>query len=174
MVYLDQKVIVIRTPKQRIANNPVQVAQFGTTIPWETIHSLKVAGTLDSQRKLISNEEIRVNRKTNLKDKLKVNSGLLGLAAGFLIGSAVQDRMAPADPANLTGNHGRARFAFWTILLGGGAAGVGLGHEVGGRLDIQKAIKRIEHDRALSRVKQDSVNITRQSGPLGTPLSVTH
>ena len=172
--YLDKKLIVIRTSKQKIANNPVKVTQFGTSIHWETIHSLKVSGTLDSQRKLISNEEMRVHRKTNLKDKLKVNSGLLGLAAGFLIGSAVQDRMAPADPANLTGNHRRARFAFWTVLLGGTAAGVGIGHEVGSILDSQKAINRIERSRAQLRAQQDSTSRNTQKGPLGRPLTATH
>ncbi len=171
VVYLDQKVVVIRTPRQRITDNPVRASRFGTTIPWETIHSLKVAGTLDSRRKLISNEEIRINRKTNLREKLMVNAGLLGLATSFLIGAAIQEHMAPADPNNLTGNHGRARFTFWSVMLGGTAASVVAGRQIGSYLDDRRAIGWIERSRALLRAQRDSLNLTNEATPYGTPLA---
>lgn len=172
IVYLDNDVIVLRTPKQTISNNPVKEAKFGVSMRWDTIKAVKVAGTLDSQRKLISNEEIRVNRRTNLRQKLMANVGVLGLAASFLIGSAIQDRMAPADPANLTGNHGKARFTFWATTLLGTAASVGVGYKVGSMLDDRRAIDRIERARAeLRRKAMETASRANTESVYGTPVS---
>jgi len=171
ITYLDDRVVILRTPKQTVTNSPVKVAKFGTSIPWETIKSIKVAGTLDSQRKLISNEEIRVNRRTNLRRKLMANVGLLGLATSFLVGSAIQEQIAPADPQNLTGNHGKARFSFWSTVLAGTAASVAGGYKLGQFLDNQKAVERIERFRAEARMnEQNKTKEVTERRVSGTPL----
>ena len=172
VVYLDAKVVVLRTPRQTITNSPVKSAKFGTSIPWETVKSIRVAGTLDSQNKLISNEEIRINRRTNLRQKMMANMGLLGLATSFLIGSAIQESMAPADPANLTGNHGRARFSFWTTVLAGTAASIGAGYRMGKLLDNKYSVNRIERARADLRRKQvETASIPEHEGVYGRPIA---
>lgn len=153
VLYLDSNVLILRTPRQTITEKPVKTARFGQSIPWETIGTLRVAGTLDSQKKLISNEEIRINRRTNLRQKLMANVGLLGLATSFLIGASIQEHIAPADPDNLVGNHGHARFSFWSTVLLGTAASVGIGYKVGDILDNRQAIDRIERFRVEARQK---------------------
>ena len=176
IVYLDNKVLVIRTPRQTLSDKPVKSVKFGTSIPWETIAKVRVAGTLDSQRKLISNEEIRINRRTNLRRKLAANVGLLGLATSFLIGSAIQESIAPADPANHTGNHGRARFAFWSTVLAGTAASAYVGYRLGWFIDTQGAIERIERSRATSSaVELKTASFKRQEQEVfGSPITSTN
>ena len=163
VVYVDRAAVVIRTPRQTITKNPVISARYGTTIPWEKVRSIRVAGTLDSRGKLISNEEIRINRRTNLYRKLPINIGLLGLAASFLIAAHVQDNISPTSADAPLGRHSRGRMAFWTIWVGGTLGSVFLGHQVGAHLDRRRAIDRIERDRkALIESKIDSMLLRQE------------
>jgi hypothetical protein len=122
ILYLDRATVVIRTPKQIKAKSPVEVARFGSTIPWNEVALVKVAGTLDNQRKLISNEEIRINRRTNRKRNLGVNMGLLGLGLSFLAGTYLQDRISPPITNVTNFRHQQGRTAFWSILISGSLA----------------------------------------------------
>ncbi len=171
VTYVDQAVIVVRTPKQTIQRHPVQSARFGTSIPWETVHRVRVAGTLDKDGALVSNEEIRVNRKSQLNQKMMLNIGLLGAAASFLIGAAVQDNIAPADPNNLVGNHGKARLSFWSILLAGSAASLYGGYKAGDQMDQSRAVDRIERFRARLREEADSLTANSVISPLPSPAT---
>ena len=155
VVYLDRNVVVIRTPKQIIVENPVQTSKFGTTIPWETVKVVKVAGILDSQKKLISNEEIRINKRTNKRKIMGINMGLLGATISFLAGVRIQDQVSPASTDLTTDNHGRARIAFWTTFVGGTIASVLGGYKMGDQIDRHNSVARIERLRAnLRRVCQ--------------------
>lgn len=165
VTYVDQSLVVIVTPKQVIQRHPVESARFGTSIPWETVHTIRVAGTLDSDGRLISNEEIRVNRKSNLRQKMLINVGLMGLAAGFLAGARIQESIAPADPTNLKGSHGKGRLAFWTTVLGTSGLGLAGGYKLGSYMDRGRAIDRIERFRARLKAHSDSLtaNSTQKS-----------
>ena len=149
IVYLDRASVVIRTPKQIKTQRPVEMAQFGTTVPWSEVVGIKVAGTLDSQRTLISSEEIRVNQRTNHRRNFAVNIGLLGLGASFLTGVYIQDRISPAT--SLTAPHNQGRLAFWAAFAGGSLASAFLGYKIGDYRDRHIAITRIERQRTLLR-----------------------
>jgi hypothetical protein len=149
VTYADPSIVVIQTPRQITRKHPVKEAQFGSTIPWSEVEAVKVAGTLDSQRRLISNEEIRVNHRTNHRRNLAVNVGLVGLVGSFLLATALQDAIWPLPPES--GNPDLGRFAFWSAFaLGTGAAAYG-GYQAGSLVDRKIAIARIERQRSLSR-----------------------
>ena len=151
VVYVDRSAVVIRTPRQTISDHPVKKARFGTTIPWQEVRTVKVAGTLDSQRKLISNEEIRVNRRTNIARKWLVNIGLLSIATSFSIAVRVQDDVSPASTDLTRHSQGKARLAFWSTWIGGSLTGAILGYRLGSHLDRKRSIRRIERQRADMR-----------------------
>ena len=168
--YVDATVIVIRTPEQRVAENPVKEAQLGTTVAWLEVETVKVAGTLDSTHRLISNEEIRINHRSNHKRNFAVNVGLLGTAAAFLIASGFQDRVSsPFDPKQ---DHVRGRTTFWVTWLTGSMAAATGGYYFGRHLDRGKAIQRIERLRAgLRRSYQDSMQAGRAQSIYGSPIN---
>ncbi len=169
VTYVDGSVMVVRTPKQTVSETPVKETRFGTTITWPEVTAIKVAGTLDSTSRLISNEEIRINHRTNHRRNFTVNLGLLGSAAAFLIASSLQDQVAsPFDPSK---DHARGRATFWTTwLLGSTAAATG-GYYLGRQIDRSKAIQRIERLRAqLRRSTQDSMRASYSKSVFGTPL----
>ena len=151
VVYVDRNAVVIRTPRQTLEEHPVKASKFGTTIPWKDVRWIKIAGTLDSQGKLISNEEIRVNRRTKKNRNLLINVGLLGVAASFATAVYVQDRISPASADLSRHNHGKARIAFWSTWVGGAVASAVLGYRLGDHLDRRRAIARIERLRAELR-----------------------
>jgi hypothetical protein len=147
VIHVDRMSIVVRTPKQTITENPVKAARFATTIRWADVRTVKVAGTLDSQGKFVSSEEIRVNRRSNYRRNLAINFGLLGLAGSFLVASAIQNAVSPSNTDTSTGNHGLGRFAFWATW-GLGTAGSGLaGYQLGHHMDRNRALGRIERQR---------------------------
>jgi hypothetical protein len=154
IVYIDNSVIVIKTPKQVIVEKPVKTSKFGTTIPWESVKQVKVAGTLDGNKKLISNEEIRINRRTNSRRNMGINIGLLGMAVSFLAGVRIQDSVSPASIDPTIDSHGRARIAFWTTFIGGTVASILTGYKIGERMDRQRSIDRIERFRVNLRKAQ--------------------
>lgn len=95
VIYVDRKVVVLRTPKQTISENPVKTARFATTIPWSEVTKVRVAGVLDRKGRLISNEEIRIKRRTKDWRNYAINIGLLGLVGSFVLGVAIQDAVSP-------------------------------------------------------------------------------
>lgn len=169
VVYVDRSVVVIRTPRQTRLEHPVKSARFGTTIKWEDVRRVKVAGTLDSKGKLVSNEEIRINRRTNHRLKMVANLGLLGSALSFLGGVQIQDSISPASTDLSTHRHGRARFAFWSTWVGGSLASALAGYLWGKQMDRQRAIGRIERQReSLLKAQLDSIR--QQIHLPGNPL----
>ena len=152
VVYVDKSVAVIRTPAQTSEDNPVKSVKLGTTIRWEEVKTVKVAGTLDSQGKLISNEEIRVSRRTNSRLKMVFNVGLLGSFVSFLAATAIQDAVSPASTDPSKDSHGKARFWFWTTWGAGTAASAYLGQQYGRYIDWRRSVDRIERRRASARL----------------------
>lgn len=151
VVYADRSVVVIRTPEQVERQKPVKSVKFGETIRWEDVRAVRVAGTLDSQGKLISNEEIRVNRRTNHRRNMVINLGLLGSAVSFLAATAIQDGISPASADVTQDDHGRGRLWFWTTWAAGTAASALLGRQYGHYLDWRASVARIERQRAVLR-----------------------
>ena len=149
--YTDRSVLVIRTPKQIKTEHPVKSAKFGTTIRWDEVKTVKIAGTLDSRGKLISNEEIRVNRRTNSRRKMALNVGLLGSLASFLIATRVQDGVSPASTDASNDNHGVGRFWFWTTWVAGTAGSTYGGRLLGTHMDWRRSVDRIERQRLALR-----------------------
>ena len=168
-VYLDQASIVIRTPKQTKAQSPVEVAKFGTTVPWKDVVHVKVSGTLDHQGKLISNEEIRVNHRSHHRRNMLINVGLLGTTLSFLGAALVQDRVSPTNLTGSSPSHTKGRLAFWSTFILGSAASAFLGFEAGQHMDRQVAITRIERFREqlrqIAKASQDSLQQTQESVP---------
>jgi hypothetical protein len=152
VVYVDKVVTVIRTPEQVSTEKPVKSVRFGTTIRWDEVKTVKVAGTLDSQGQLISNEEVRVNRRTNSGLKMVFNVGLLGSFVSFLAATAIQDAISPASTDLTDDNHDTARFWFWTSWGIGTAASAYLGHQYGQYVDWRRSVDRIERQRAAARL----------------------
>jgi hypothetical protein len=163
VTYLDLGSVVIRTPKQTKTKRPVEVAKFGITVPWKDVVGVKVSGTLDSQGKLISNEEIRVNRRTNHSRNMLTNIGLLGLSLSFLGAAYVQDKVTPTSLTGVNSGHIKGRIAFWSTFSLGAAGSAALGLKMGQRMDRGVAITRIERFREqlrkLAEAKQDSVRL---------------
>ena len=156
--YTDKSIVVIRTPRQTVSVHPVKSARFGTTIPWEEVRQVKVVGTLDAEGKLISGEEIRVNRRTNLRRNTLINIGLLSLATSFLIATKIQDHVSPPSANPPSKDHGKGRFAFWAAWVTGSASGSFLGYKLGDYLDQRHAIDRINRERtALRKALADSL-----------------
>ena len=175
-VYLDQGSIVLRTPKQTKTQRPVEVARFGTTIPWQDVVTVKVSGTLDSQKKLISNEEIRINHRSHHRRNMLTNMGILGTTISFLGATFVQDRVAPISLTGSNTGHTKGRIAFWSTFILGSATSVMLGYKTGQYLDRQVAITRIERFRAqlrqIAEASQDSLQNkppTPPPNPVGPP-----
>lgn len=174
-IYLDQSSIVIRTPKQTKAKSPVEVARFGTTIPWKDVFQVKVSGTLDHKNKLISNEEIRVNHRSNHRRNMLTNIGLLGVSLSFLGGALIQDQIAPTNLTGSSSGHTKGRIAFWSTFILGSAATAFLGYKVGQQMDRQVAITRIERSRLqfqeqlrkIAEASQDSI-LKKQNTPPST------
>ncbi|MCZ6636524.1 MAG: hypothetical protein O7G87_24265 [bacterium] len=158
IVYLDRAVVVIRTPTQISKKSPVKTEKFGTTILWKDVVQVKAAGTLDSQRKFISSEEIRVNARTRHKRNYLMNVGLLGLGLSFLTATWVQDRISPSNTDLSVHRPTLAQFAFWTTLAGGTAGMALLGYGGGAFLDRRLAMERIERRRAKNRQTQAQVD----------------
>ena len=113
---------------------------------------------MDSQRKFISSEEIRVNARTKHKRNYLINVGLLGLGLSFLAATWTQDRISPANTDLSIHHPTSARFAFWTILAGGTTGLALLGYSGGAFLDRRLAIERIERQRANNRQTQAQVD----------------
>ena len=156
--YVDRAIVVIRTPRQTIAKSPVTKTKFATTIRWEDVRSIKIAGTLDSQGRFVSNEEIRVNRRTNRFRKLALNIGLLGATASFLTAVQFQDSVSPPSTDPSFDRHTQARWAFWSTWIGGTLASAFLGYRLGTHLDRKGALTRIERQREQFRkAMRDSV-----------------
>ncbi len=168
VVYVDRSIVVIRTPKQTDVKHPVESARFGTTVRWDEVETVKVAGTLDSRGALISNEEIRVNRRTSQNRKLFVNIGLLGMTASFLAAVKFQDSISPASTDASFDSHGKGRAAFWSTFIGGTLASALVGYALGVRMDRKVAIQRIERQRAATvNAKLDSLREAIQLLPSG-------
>jgi len=175
-VYLDQASIVIRTPKQTKTQRPVEVARFGTTIPWTDVATVKVSGTLDSQKKLISNEEIRINHRSNHRRHMLTNIGLLGTTISFLGAAFIQDQIAPISLTGTNSGHAKGRVAFWSTFILGSTTSAILGYKTGQYLDRQVAITRIERFRAqlrqIAEASQDSsknLQTHPPANPVGPP-----
>jgi hypothetical protein len=171
IVYVDRASVVIRTPKQKNSERPVEVAQFGTTIPWAEVVRVRVTGTLDSQQKLISNEEIRINVRTNNRRNYAINVGLLGMGISFLGGAYIQDRLSPLSSPTRS-DHQKGRAVFWTTLIGGSVASLFLGYKFGQHYDHQLAIDRIDRLREKVRLATAvSDSLQRPTGvfPSATP-----
>jgi hypothetical protein len=168
-VYLDQASIVIRTPKQTKARSPVEVARFGTTVPWKDVVHVKVTGTLDRQGKLISNEEIRVNHRSNHRRHMLTNIGLLGVSISFLGAALMQGQVSPTNLTGPSTGHTKGRIAFWSTFILGSAASTFLGYKVGQNLDRQVAITRIERFREqlqkIAEAAQDTLQQNQTSIP---------
>lgn len=172
-VYLDQASIVIRTPKQTKTQSPVEVARFGTTISWKDVVNVKVSGTLDSQKKLISNEEIRINHRSNHRRNMLTNIGLLGTTISFLGASFLQDKVAPISLTGSNSGHTKGRIAFWSTFVLGSTASLLFGYKTGQYLDRQVAITRIERFRAqLRQVAEASQDSTKNVQPPPPPNPV--
>lgn len=175
ITYVDQVSIVIRTPKQTKSQSPVEVAQFGTTIPWSEVNRVKVSGTLDSQGKLISNEEIRVNYRSNYRRNMVTNIGLVGVTLSFLGAAIAQDQVSPTNFGGNNESHLKGRIVFWSSFILGSVASLALGYETGSYLDRQVAITRIERFRhqlrEATKVAQDSLNQNQSTFPIEHPLS---
>jgi len=154
VTYVDRAIVVLRTPRQTISDNPVKKAKYASTILWSDVHYIKVAGTLDSEGQFISNEEIRVNRRTSQYRKLPVNIGLLGTVAGFLAGIQFQDSISPPSTDPTFSRHSKARMAFWATWIGGTLASILIGYRLGVHMDRRVAIARIEHQRRKFRTAQ--------------------
>ena len=147
IAYIDRGSVVIRTPKQKTSESPVQMARFGTTIPWSEVVRVQVSGTLDIQNKLISNEEIRVNRRTNNRRNLGINVGLLGASFSFLTGAYLQDKISPATTNISNYRHSQGRTVFWSTFLLGTLGSLALGYKWGDLQDRKISIARIERQR---------------------------
>ena len=147
IVYLDRGSVVIRTPKQKKAQRPVEVARFGSTVPWSEVVRVRVSGTLDNQNKLISNEEIRVNRRTNHRRNLGVNVGLLGSGLSFLLATYLQNKVSPATTDLSSNRHSLGRTAFWSTFILGSLGSLTAGYKAGTHWDSQVSIARIERQR---------------------------
>lgn len=168
VVFLDRSVIVVRTPKQVITEKPVVEARFATTIRWDDVRKITVAGVLDSEGQLISNEEIRVNLRTNDRRNYAVNIGMLGSAVSFLGAAAIQGAISPADTDLSSDSHGAGRVGFWSAWAAGTALSGYLGWRLGDRQDRRRSIARIERDRqqqlAASRLDSLQTEAQRRSG----------
>ena len=154
VTYVDRAIVVLRTPRQTISDNPVKKAKYASTILWSDVNYIKVAGTLDSEGQFISNEEIRVNRRTSLYRKLPVNIGLLGTVVSFLAGLQFQDSISPPSTDPAFSRHNRARMAFWATWIGGSMASLLIGYRLGVHMDRKVTIARIEHKRREFRNAQ--------------------
>ena len=174
IVYLDRGSVVIRTPKQTKAKSPVEVAIFGTTVPWSEVVRVKVSGTLDSQRKLISNEEIRINRRTNHRRNFGINTGLLGTGLSFLAGAYIQDKISPPTIDVTNFRHEQGRAVFWSTFITGTVASALLGYKWGDHLDRNVAIARIERQRQTARealkASRDTLNNAKNLNTGSSPL----
>jgi hypothetical protein len=172
-IYLDQVTIVIRTPKQTKTQRPVEVARFGTTIPWSEVVNVKVSGTLDSQKKLISNEEIRINHRSNHRRHMLTNIGLLGTTISFLGATFMQDQIAPIKLTGNNSGHTKGRIAFWSTFVLGSTASAILGYKTGQYLDRQVAITRIERFRQqLRQIAEASQDSLKNNPTLSPPPSI--
>ncbi len=151
IVYLDRASVVIRTPKQVISENPVRSVRFGTSIPWNEIRKIQVTGVLDSRKKLISNEEIRIKRRTNYRRNYAINFGLLGVATSFLFATRIQANISPTTADLSKHSPGKARLGFWSTWITGTVATAISAYMAGKKLDRMNTIHRIERERALER-----------------------
>ena len=172
VTYVDNAVIVVRTPRQTMMVSPVKMGRFGTTIQWVKVRQVKVAGTLDSQGRLISNEEIRVNHRSKNQRIFTINIGLLGTAASFLAGVRVQDSISPASTDLPTHRHNAGRVGFWMIWIGGSLASLASGYLLGDYLDRRKAIERIEINRlTIFKARLDAIRLKMRTPPDTTAIS---
>lgn len=174
VTYTDVVSVVIRTPKQIKSQSPVEVARFGTTIPWAEVVGVKVSGTLDSQGKLISNEEIRVNHRTNNRRNMLTNVGILGVSLSFLGATLIQDKVSPTNLNGGNESHLKGRVAFWSTFALGSVVSFVAGYKSGQYIDRQAAITRIERLREQLRkaaeAPQDSLQQDQTSFPFTPPL----
>jgi len=168
-IYLDQASIVIRTPKQIKTQRPVEVARFGTTVPWAEVVNVKVSGTLDSQKKLISNEEIRINHRSHHRRNMLTNFGILGTTLSFLGASFLQDQIAPTSLTGTNSGHTKGRIAFWSTFVVGSTVSAMLGYKTGQYLDRRVAITRIERFREQLRQITEAAQDSLKNAPLSVP-----
>ena len=148
VAYLDAKGLVIKTGKVMHQYQPVKSYTFTTQLSWAEVRRIRVGGILDRRGKLISDEEIKVNRRTGYRRMLPFNLGLLGFAASFGLGVAIQDRYFPPLGEKPISSLNRGRGMFWMTWMGGTLLSTTGGYFVGRILDRRHAIQRVEKIRA--------------------------
>ena len=148
VVYLDANGLVIKTGKVMHQYQPVKAYTFTTQLSWAEIRNIRVGGILDRRGKLISDEEIKVNRRTDYRRMLPFNLGLLGCAASFGLGVTIQDRYFPPLGQKPLSSLNKGRGIFWMTWMGGTMLSTAGGYLVGRILDRHHAIQRVERIRA--------------------------
>lgn len=144
VVYLDTEGLVIKTGKLVQQHSPVKTYTFTTQVSWSEVRRVRVRGILDRRGKLISDEEIKVNRRTTFRRALPFNIGILGCAASFGLGVFLQDRIFPPLGQKPLSSLNRGRAAFWLTWTGGTLFSTTGAYVVGRVLDRHRAILRVE------------------------------
>jgi len=154
VVYVDDRGLVVRTGKVVHQEHPVKAYTYTTQVAWGDVQRLRVNGVLDRRGKLIGEEEIRVNRRTGYRRSLMFNVGLLGFAASFGLGVAIQDRYFPPLGQKPISKLNDGRLAFWLTWVGGTALSAAGGRVVGALIDRRRAVERVELIRGAEEAPQ--------------------
>ena len=149
VVYADRKGLVIKTGKTVKQEHPVKAYSFTTQINWSEIQNLQVDGILDPQGKLISEEEIKVNKRTNFRKSLMLNTAIIGFGASFGLGVLIQDQVYPPLGGKPISKLNDGRGAFWMTWIAGTLISTLGGYAVGGHIDRQRAIDRVVQMRRI-------------------------
>ena len=137
--YRDSEVVVLRTKRRSVRSDPVRVDRFTERIAWRDIESVRIRGVLDGYGEAISEQKIRGNMGKESRWNWGLSMGLLGSAAGFVLGVHFYDISDEKDQSILP---------FWPIWAGGTAIGGLGGYAIGRFRDRSRAIEEIRHRRS--------------------------
>ncbi len=158
VVYLDASGLVMKTGKEVHQYEPVKMYTFTTQLSWAEIQRIRVSGILDRRGKLISEEEIRVNRRTSYRRMLPFNLGLLGCAVSFGLGVAIQDRYFPPLGQKPISKLNEGRAVFRLTWMGGTLLSTAGSYLAGRILDRRHAIQRVEKIRTAETPSYSEAN----------------
>ena len=139
IAYRDTEGVVLRTRRRSVRSDPVQVDRFTERLAWSEIQSVRVQGVMDGYGWIISEQRIAGSMGSAGRRNWSINLGLLGSAAGFILGTKVYDSVG-AEEASM--------MPFWPIWVGGTTVGGLGGYALGRILDRSWAIREIRGQRS--------------------------
>ena len=140
IAYRDTEGVVLRTRRRSVQSGPVQLDRFTVRVAWSDIQSVRVRGVIDGYGGVISEQKIAGSMDSEDRWNWSLNLGLLGSAAGFVLGAKIYDSVG-REEASIA--------PFWPIWAGGTAVGGLGGYAIGRMLDRSWAIKELRGRRSM-------------------------